>query len=850
MSLLAFGSRSSAAEAAKQAKPVTAGSVAVVINATTRNDAPSKETAVLAKGGKALVPIIHAKQASPATVAIAGELAELLGRISGATFEVKEGDGTSGIVLGTLAEFPAPELNEPLKIFRDYDGKEAFAIRTSAKRIRLAGNTDLGVSHAAFRLLEGLGYRHFFPAKEWEVVPKITTLTWNRDITDRPQILARDIWFEAGSGGQQQNDDYAAWKRHNRHAQSFVVNAGHNLDAVVRTFQAEFDAHPEYYALIDGKRQGPDIELANPEVRKLVLEYARKFFRENPQADMVSIDPIDVPNHSQSEESLAMGSFSDRIFGMANDVAKMLQKEFPGKMVGLYSYSGHWDPPSFKLEPNVHVLMAGLGQGQFTPAERARIWPTRSDNRGVYEYFSVFLWTYDKLPGSWVNNVAGMQERLREYVNTGVTSISAESTANWGANGRGYYVTNRLMWNPDLDLDALLEDFYTKAFGAGAAAMRRFYETLDPANAKFLSKHLLGLAYREIDAATKLTKDDSAVQARLDFLKLSLHYTALDWRRSRDPSTPPEDKAAIDPKIEELFFRTRMAAIFSWEMARQTWWSNRFPQNGADPGIESGPFTHAEIAKMFAGALKYFQPRTDIGKPVQFSDDLIPVEWGQAAPQKLAPVESKQHYQGGARYALYSLAGEPLEFTTEAGDAWGGINRWTLTDGKGNEIDKREKLPNKAVTVNQVEVPGPGLYWLDYNDNGSHWNMTVVPGKIVTLPMGQMQDFRTTQIMQEMYFYVPKGTKNLEYYYTRTNFHPGGPHQVVDPQGKVAQDVDVNGDWVSIPVPAGMDGKVWSMKSPVLGVFWFNNFPNYLASSPDALLVPREVANKDGLVPR
>jgi hypothetical protein len=113
--------------------------------------------------------------------------------------------------------------------------------------------------------------------------------------------------------------------------------------------------------------------------------------------------------------------------------------------------------------------------------------------------------------------------------------------------------------------------------------------------------------------------------------------------------------------------------------------------------------------------------------------------------------------------------------------------------------------------------------------------------------MGQTQDFRTNQIMQEMFFYVPRGTKNLEYYYTRTNFHPGGPHQVVDPTGKVVRDVDINGDWIAIPVPKGMDGKVWSFKTPVLGVFWFNNFPNYLAASPEALLVPREVAEKDGL---
>ena len=70
---------------------------------------------------------------------------------------------------------------------------------------------------------------------------------------------------------------------------------------------------------------------------------------------------------------------------------------------------------------------------------------------------------------------------------------------------------------------------------------------------------------------------------------------------------------------------------------------------------------------------------------------------------------------------------------------------------------------------------------------------------------------------------------------------------MLDPAGNVAQAVDVNGDWVSVPVPAEMDGKLWRFREPVQGVFWFNNIPSYIAASPDALLVPREVAVKDGL---
>src|SRR5262249_4456009 len=113
----------------------------------------------LAANGKALVPVVVSEKASPATKQVANELAGYLGRITGAKFEVTTGDGSKGIVLGTIAEFPSPVLAPALAIRDAYDGREAFAIRTEPARVLLIGATDLGASHAAFRFLEALGCR-------------------------------------------------------------------------------------------------------------------------------------------------------------------------------------------------------------------------------------------------------------------------------------------------------------------------------------------------------------------------------------------------------------------------------------------------------------------------------------------------------------------------------------------------------------------------------------------------------------------------------------------------------------------------------------------------------------------
>ena len=50
------------------------------------------------------------------------------------------------------------------------------------------------------------------------------------------------------------------------------------------------------------------------------------------------------------------------------------------------------------------------------------------------------------------------------------------------------------MWNPDRDVEPLLADFYSKAFGPAATVMQRYYERLDPGNDPLWSSHLLALA--------------------------------------------------------------------------------------------------------------------------------------------------------------------------------------------------------------------------------------------------------------------------------------------------------------------------------------------------------------------
>ncbi|MFI5378789.1 MAG: DUF4838 domain-containing protein [Tepidisphaerales bacterium] len=817
-------------------------------------------TLLLAKNGRPAMPVIVSPNASDATKAIAAELAGYLRQMAGAPFEIKTGDGSAGIILGTLAEFPDPALQEPLRVRDGFDGSEAYAIRSEPGRLRLIGATDLGASHAAFRLLESLGCRWFFPGKTWEVVPHRPELSAGLNEVSRPAILARRIWYgygffpddasKAGAGRDARSQaDYRAWARHNRMASSFTVSAGHAWQSIILHNRAVFDAHPEYLALVKGKRQGEQLCVSNPNVRELAIAYAREYLNRNPAADMVSMECSDGDGHCECDDCRKLGSISDRVFGLANDVARMVAREFPGKMVGVLAYNQHCEPPGFALEPNVYVqLTHGFIRGRYTFDELADLWPATCRRMGFYEYFSVYLWDHDMLPGGVGANIAALRSSIAAHGAHGATSVDAESGDNWGLHGRGYYVANKLMWDPKADVGAILDDFYHQAFGPGAAAMKRYYERFDPGNEPLMSEPLLAEGFRDVQEAATLAKDRPDVQARLNDLKHYLRFVQLTWDLQREKDK--ENRKAATIAVLRLVCRTRFSYMNHWQALRHELASKAAKEFGEPTWVLNDPspkpwtndreYTAEETEKEFQEGLARFRP-----EPVEqltFSQDLVPVRFADA-PQK----ESDQRYQGPGRYALYSLRGEPLAMEIRTGIiAWyrdRAAARYTITDAAGAGVAQGRLPQDGEIHALEIKVPRAGLYYLDFDDASAGWGVKVAAGKpcAIILPRGRAMSHMGH--MQTMYFYVPRGTRQIRYYWL------GGAHNIHGPGGRPVIDVSSSGRFVSIPVPEGEDGKPWSFSQLALGHLWFFNAPNMLAASPDALLIPRELSQKDHLTP-
>ncbi len=793
------------------------------------------------------MPVVISADASKETKDVAAELAGYLRQMTGATFEVKSGDGKSGIVMGTLKQFPDPSLAKTLDIRNGFDGREAYAIRTEPKRVRLLGGAELGASHAAFRFLEKLGCRWFFPGKTWEVVPNVRKLTVDVNESSRPAVLSRRIWYGWGMWDDHTYFDYYAWGRHNRMAASLPASIGEAWQSIIAENAKTFEQHPEYLALVSGKRQGNQLCVSNPGLCALVTEWAMRQFERNSAVEMVSLAASDGGGQCECENCRKLGSTSNRVFGLANEVAQAVRKRFPGKWIGTTAYYDHCEPPSFNMEPNVLVMRArGFQVSKLTDDELARLWAMRSSHLGVYEYYSVYGWDVDMFPGGKAAYLPYLRESIPKFVRDGVIAIECESSNNWGIHGLGYYVANRLMWNPKTDVDALISDFHEKAFGPAANTMRRYYERTQ--RPYFVSGNLVAQLLDDLAQASEQAKSRPDVLARLDDLKIYLHYVRLTMDQGSGLLDEASSKATALERLTHVY-RSRhsymnhiRAMVYSdtapyAERYKEPSWRYDAPN---PPWMVNKPYTHDEIEQFFHDDQKRF------GKPVElhevkFSDDLVPggFEGSTDNPSGLP------YWYGIARYALYSRAGEPLEISIAAGTIPSYRNRpsghCTILDPKGKRIGRRVLPLDGEMHALTFPVPRAGAYFAEIEDGGGGFSLTVPAGRLCALAPKRSDKYYYGAHMGVGYFYVPKGTKQVEYFLQGVV-----THDVYDgvKTHKMLGDAQVN----VIPVGPGRDGKVWYINNWKVGQLWFYNIPTLIAQSPAYLMVPGEIAQRDGLI--
>jgi hypothetical protein len=173
-----------------------------------------------------------------------------------------------------------------------------------------------------------------------------------------------------------------------------------------------------------------------------------------------------------------------------NRLAGEVAQTHPQRFLGTIAYEGYLDPPDAieRLHPNVAVMICQT-RGTFADPDRRReareriaAWARKTDRIYLWEYYRDNLPPFPWCPTVYPHLI---QENLSEL--RGVSRgefIEAESWLPGGEARIHYpamqhlnlYVTAKCLWDADLDVDALLDDYCTSFYGPAAGPMREFWE--------------------------------------------------------------------------------------------------------------------------------------------------------------------------------------------------------------------------------------------------------------------------------------------------------------------------------------------------------------------------------------
>jgi len=809
----------------------------------------------LADSGKADMPVVISESASEQVRDAAHDLARYLGRMTGATFDIVIGNGKQGLAVGSAADFPGIQLNDAFDA-PPLVATEQYVIRSHEHGVYLIGAADLGAQHAVWDFLYRLGYRQFFPGETWEIVPEHPTLGVDMQINQRPDYAVRSIWFGYGFWDHNR-ETYARWQKRNRGVSDFQLRTGHAWGQIQRRHAETFEEHPEYFALVDGKREdrsNAKFEIANESLRALIVDNRLAELERNPEVESVSIDPSDGGGWSESPEAAAMGSISDQMVTLGNEVAAAIVDRFgEGKYVGFYAYNEHSPPPSIQIHPNVIVSIAtSFIRGGYTVDDLIRGWANRGATIGVREYYSVYVWDRD-LPGrASGSDLQELAHTIPHYYRMGARFMSAESSDNWGPNGLGYYLAQRMLWdiNEANNIDALIDDFIHKAFRDAAPPMFKFYRLIDGSNNPLLSDDLIGRMYRLLDEASSMT-DDPDVQQRLDSLILYTRYVELF--RAYD-ATQGSDRQAAFERVVRFAYRIRNTQMVHTAAIYRSLQRDRrvtIPEGAAwhvseeqNPWKSSEPFSRQALNDMVRQGIARHDLLTFT--PVAFDRDLVPATplglTGADTPRAGTPQVTGRGTQKGYTWVEHApttiklhLTGGLIRHYRDRGDVV--VNLFPSAEVQGLSVAEGSVPPDGETREVNLATTHAGLHRIEYNDGNDMTRMQWSPGAAMTFEMST--DFTARlQARNTLYFYVPRNTQTLGGY-----IHSG--HGTLrDGENHVIHQFDNHTGFIAIPIPPGQDASLWQLQA-FKGRLRLMTVPPFVALHPHELLLPREVVESE-----
>ena len=533
----------------------------------------SKFEIVLAAEKSPRATIILGQNASLPEEFAAQEFCRYIQRISGAELPIRtnmeETEGPRILIGGPDTNRKTAQVFESADIdFGALDlGEEGFVVRTVEENLVLAGACGRATLYSVYTLLEHLGCRWFAPGELGEVVPRMETVTVGPlDIVEKPSLSYRALmhhlaptsehveWIDwmiknklnrllaplrVNPDDQPYEQNYELTKRvlgQDMAKRGLLIEASHHSYTSYWLRKEEyFAAHPNWYALRNGKRVAHQLCLSNPEVVGVMIEKVLDFIKRNPEVDIIGLYADDGQQYCQCDGCRALGTLTDQNVHFVNQVARAVYEKYPEKRLSVLAYYEIIKPPTRERLFKNLVLSIASGDAVIVKGWREK------GAREIYIYeYTLGLGTYadTSLPHDWHRSTA---VTLTDYKRMGLIGAAPQSElANFYTYALNYYVFARFSWDTKLNIEALLDDYFEKFYGVAAEPMKAYFtewgvdrrfnliQIADP-DLELLPYERLVTHGQSLQKAEKLAKGDEKGSERIRKVRLSFDYTKLAW---------------------------------------------------------------------------------------------------------------------------------------------------------------------------------------------------------------------------------------------------------------------------------------------------------------------------------
>jgi len=309
----------------------------------------------------------------------------------------------------------------------------------------------------------------------------------------------------------------------------------------------------------------------------------KQWMRDKPQYLIYDVSQNDNGSYCQCPACKALdereGCPQGSLLAFINQVADAVKDEFPGKYVATFAYAYSEQPPK-TIKPRTNVVIRlctfccasifeyekeGYSCNQFfrkernpgSFAENIRAWSALTNNITIWDYAGSLNHTLIPFP-----NFTSMGKNMKWFGTFKMKGYLAQSAYHGLPGGlwalRAYLIS-KLAWDPDLDPNAIIDDFLNGYYGKAAGPIRQYIDLMEqnlpphdteelPNDPPFesswchcsparwwLKPELLQKYDAMFDQAEKLVQGDNALLMRVKIARLELQYAQIRLLPKDDP---------------------------------------------------------------------------------------------------------------------------------------------------------------------------------------------------------------------------------------------------------------------------------------------------------------------------